>query len=350
MEAEKAVDRAYTAIEDAIAAYFPGIVCWGDSLTVGAGGDGISYPDVLQSHVNQLLDSVHLEAALKDGELALVNGGYQYLLSEKKNKLPDSPVINMGVGGEDTVTICGRNGSIPFVVAEDFVIPEETKAVEMKIRSSNGKEVWPLGQGNAGMESINIGGIEGYITIKENAASASEQRYYYTRSKKGQETGIEAGTEIITHGSTHYLDYLTVIFIGTNGGYDDIAELMAQQKGMINHQEANRERFIIIGLSTGTAESMAELEHAMEDEYGRKYINLRDYMSTKALGDAGIIPTKEDLDMMAVGMTPESLLIDKVHFNATGYELIGDLIYERMLELGYFNEILRFCGDQGCAP
>lgn len=42
---------------------------------------------------------------------------------------------------------------------------------------------------------------------------------------------------------------------------------------------------------------------------------------------------------MSKGMTPQSLLSDSVHFTEEGYKLIGNLIYERMDELGYFDEI-----------
>lgn len=136
------------------------------------------------------------------------------------------------------------------------------------------------------------------------------------------------------------LDYLPVIFIGQNGGYRDIAEFIEQQRAIINHQAANQERYIIVGLHTGTAESRAELESVMEAEYGAKYINLRKYMSTVAMKDAGLIPTAEDNEMMLEGKTPSSLLAkDGLHFNATAYSLIGKLIYERMDELGYFAEV-----------
>jgi lysophospholipase L1-like esterase len=139
------------------------------------------------------------------------------------------------------------------------------------------------------------------------------------------------------------LDYIPIIFIGQNGGYDDINDLIAQQRAIISHQkmsELNQGKFIIVGLHTGTEDSRRELEAAMQAEYGDQYINLRDYMATSGLKDAGIEPTEEDKEMMADGMTPASLMnSDKLHFNEAGYKLIGNLIYERMDELGYFDQI-----------
>ena len=143
-----------------------------------------------------------------------------------------------------------------------------------------------------------------------------------------------------------YLLLIWALVIGQNGGYDDIDDLIAQQRAIIEHQSGNpvnedgSAQFIIVGLHTGTADSRAELEVAMEAEYGDQYINLREYMSTQGLADAGLTATDEDKDMMADGMTPASLMVsDKLNFNADGYKLIGNLIYNRMDELGYFNEV-----------
>ena len=84
---------------------------------------------------------------------------------------------------------------------------------------------------------------------------------------------------------------------------------------------------------------------AMEAEYGEHYINLREYMATKALSDAEIEPTADDERAMQQGSTPPSLLSDPVHFNAEGYTLIGDLIFEKMLELGFFDDVVKAIED-----
>lgn len=63
-------------------------------------------------------------------------------------------------------------------------------------------------------------------------------------------------------------------------------------------------------------------------------------MAAQGLTDAGVECTDEDQEMIAEGMTPASLMIDdKCHFNSDGYRLIGNLIYNRMDELGYFDEV-----------
>lgn len=293
-----------------------GIVCWGDSLTAGTGGDGTTYPAVLQ----QLIQDNLIPEAL--------SGSFE------------AEVINMGVGGEDTNTILGRNGAVPFVVAENLVIPAGTEPVEILLQSAAGKAVAPLRQGTAGMEWVEMNGISGELHINQESYTGSEYSYTFTRKDAGDPVEIPAGTPILTSGSVVGTDYLMVIFMGENGGYDTYEELIAQQRAIIEHQTENKDCFIIIGLHTGTAKERADLEAAMKTEYGDKYINLREYMCTDGLKDAGLTPTSEDEEMMERGMTPASLMIsDQCHFNEYGYKLIGNLIYDRMDELGYFDEM-----------
>lgn len=309
--------------------YLPGVVCWGDSLTAGAGGDGTTYPHVLETLISDnVISNIDMKKITDDG----------YIRSYLKPRLK-VPVINMGVGGENTNTILGRNGGIPFVLSLDLQIPAEKVSVRISFESQNGRTVAPLRQGNAGMESVSIEGCEGTISIEQESSISKEFEYYFTRNKPGMIQTAKAGTIIVTSGSQENPNYIPVIFIGQNGGYEDIDDLIYQQRAIINHQSGNPlDRYIIVGLHTGTPADRAELEAAMTAEYGDHYINLREYMSTQGLADAGFNATEEDMQMMENGMTPASLLVDGVHFNAGGYELIGKLIYTRMDELGYFSE------------
>lgn len=98
------------------------------------------------------------------------------------------------------------------------------------------------------------------------------------------------------------------------------------------------ENYLMIGLTSGNEHYRKALEIAMENEYGKKYLNLREYMSSaQAMKDAGLTPSRTDLTAMMNGSVPESLLSDTVHFNKTGYELIGNKIYDKLLELGYIS-------------
>lgn len=314
-----------------ISQYMPGIVCWGDSLTAGAGGDGVTYPKVLKALIQENICEPYDVRSVFDSK-------YAYLVDPEDYSV-DVPVINMGVGGEITLAIAARNGAIPLAVSELLTIPEDKTPVEIHYTLEGGQNIPLLRQGNAGVNPVKIGGIEGTLSIVQESWSSKEYSYYFTRSVPGETKQIEPGTEIVTAASSQYLDYITVIFMGQNGGYADIQDLIRQQRAIIDHQTANQNRFIIVGLHTGNRETRRELEEAMQEEYGDQYINLREYMATKALKDAGLEPTAQDRALMEQGATPESLLSDTVHFNAAGYDLIGKLVYNTMDELGYFKEI-----------
>ena len=326
-EKENEIEKSISMLSQTMSDYMPGIVCWGDSLTAGAGSNGNPYPLVLDNLIQESITK----------EFNRINS--QVLT--RAQRLTNIPVINMGVGGENTVTICGRNGSIPFVVSEDMSRPAECQAIQIHIKSSIGIGASPLRQGAAGMDYVIIGGIKGKIEIMQESYTSPEYSYVFTREKPGGSVHIKAGTEIITSGSENYLNYIPIIFIGTNGGYSDYQDLIAQQRGIINHQKGNpKGRFIVVGLHYGkSAEEFEMMEAILKEEYGNQFINLREYLCTNAMKDAGLTPTEKDKKAMANGQTPYSLLSDEVHFNEAGYKVLGELIYKQMEQLGYFSEI-----------
>lgn len=327
---DPAVRQAYQNAWDQFSRYLPGIICWGDSLTAGFGGDGIKYPDALAQKI-ALRITDPFNALLEEN-------GWSYPL------FPYVRALNMGVGGEDSTTILARNGAIPMVIAEDIRIPIMKDYTPVSLISSNGKEVEPLLQGRDGLEYVVLDGVRGYLNLRPAEDGSGENVYCFSRSRRGFPKTIPAGTPVITAASETNLNFIPVIFMGTNMGHESVEELISQHKALIDHQKGNpkdgdQARFIVVGLHINDKETMAPMEKAMEAAFGRQYINLRDYLSTQGLQDAGITPTPKDLEMMEKGMTPASLMVeDQLHFNAEAYLLLGNLIYDRMDELHYFDE------------
>ncbi len=285
----------------------PGIACIGDSLTHGTGGEGISYPDCLEKMLWE--DSLYI------------------------------PVNNLGVGGENTVTIAGRMGAIPYRV-EAFTIPADAVPVQVRFISEENKKIEPLRQGEEGINPCVIEGVEGRLSIEQENYMDSDYTYYFTRKEAGAEVEVESGSEVRTNAATAYCDDVFVVFIGQNRGYENIEELITQQKAILALQRENSDKFLVLGLTSGTADERKELEEKMETAYDDKYINLRDYLSTEGPYDADVKITEEDLKQMSMGQVPDCLLSDGIHFNKEGYRLIAKAVYERMHELGYFDEVL----------
>ncbi len=133
--------------------------------------------------------------------------------------------------------------------------------------------------------------------------------------------------------------YLPVVFFESDCGLTgDVEAFLASQKELI----AGRDRYIVLGVPNGTREEMQALEAAMAAEYGDKYINLREYLSTDGMASLGLTVYPEDEAAMAEGRVPPGLLMeDGVTLNATGYKLAAFLTYDRMTELGYFDEVVK---------
>lgn len=282
------------------------LVCWGDSLTAGAAGNGITYPAVLQQWIEAEFGNV--------------------------------TVHNQGVGGETTNTILGRSGAVPFMLAENLRIPADKTPVQVRLGSQSGRYVAPLRQGRHDMH-VTIGEIGGTLAAKQTSIISDDLTYWFTRDEEGAAVTVPVCTTVITEYADRYRACLPVIFMGANGGYIDSADLAKQQLALADLQaEGYRDHYLVVGLHTGSAESQAEMEQTMFSVHGNRYINLRAYMSECALHDLGMTPTSVDRERMQQGITPTCLLADKVHFNAIGYSLLGRLVFQRWCLLGYYNE------------
>jgi len=94
-------------------------------------------------------------------------------------------------------------------------------------------------------------------------------------------------------------------------------------------------RFIVIGLHDCSSKQWAA-NTILQQRFGAKFIDWRQYAITYALADANITPTEADIKMTDIRI-PISLRNDNIHLNATGYSILGQLVCKRMKELGYVN-------------
>ena len=240
-------------------------------------------------------------------------------------------------------TIAARLGANLVYAKNDFVLPADTTSVQIgayngKLDSSWGVAVAPLLQG-AG-NSVNpcyVQGVE--CTLKWTGNSSSDTEGTYTLQRVGagdRAVSLPAKTPIILSGSKLYRDTkLAVLWCWQNGGYTSSAELIEKLDKMIAH--LNTPNYVIVGLHSGTESSRQEQEDMLTSKYGDKFFNWRQYISTNALYDFGISPSKEDLTAMESGSAPPSLLTDSVHLCAAGYAILGFKIIERFKNLGYIS-------------
>lgn len=336
-ESMEAIQQTYQAHLQTVSQYLPGIVCWGDSLTAGSSG-GVSYPFILQKYIDAYLcSSYDLRYSIENAESASRLRKEDYTIS--------IPVINMGAGQENTATILGRCGVVPFVVGKDFVIPAGTESVPISIVSEDGKAVAPLTSGGTGINPVTIAGVQGTLTLVQGQAA---QSYQFTRLEAGSRQDVAKGTEIITSCKEEYRDYIHIVWLGTYGEYSSPEKLVADTKLLLQRQQINSDRFLVIGpcavrgsWSDATKASLDAIDSAMLQAFGNRYINLRKYLIEDGLRDAGLTATREDTMSISQGSVPNSFRSNAggADLNAVAYELIGKLVYNRMDRLGYFDEV-----------
>ena len=311
-KAQEEAEAAKKAEEERIAKLLenvPGIVFWGDGFTSGTGGSGVTYPNAVKTK---------MEAE-----------GY-----------PMS-TVNMGAGGETTYEITARAGGYEILVSSDFVIPADSMPVSVPgFVTADGISLSLLRQGDSGMNEVTINGVEGALTIEQDSYESEYYTYYFTRKTPGDEVAVPAYTPVVNKGSYEYKDYVPVILMGENGGWDNEPQkLIEQQQLILDNCEKNKDNFIILGLTSGSTESRAALDEAMESQWGEHYINLGKILTNKdVLSSYNVELTEDDLFDIESGIIPDVLLADGVHLNDTGYTIVGDVVFAKLKALDYIQK------------
>lgn len=315
------------------------VVFWGDSLTASNIGKG------LKGKVKKLLR----------GDRSYP-GVFEDYLGKKEFQ-----IVNCGVGGESTLTIMSRQGAFPAKLAHDVEIYVTKKSRFNKFlgnsdlipfeSSFNNVKITPLLQGGWDENSssyFNPCFINGKPFVikseshywKENKKYHFEFNYYLESiNERFKSDTLRKGSIIETHGMRTLRNaYVNVFFMGQNGGFSNVLELIQQYKAMIKYSNCNR--YIIIGFhkpnkSIPSIKRMVEMEDSLRNEFGDHYINLRSYMIQNGLKDGKLNPKLSDINSMRNGLIPPQLTSDGTHFTPTGSKLIGALVFKRFRQLGY---------------
>lgn len=288
----------------------PDIVCYGDSMTAGAGGNTAAGTGVMAGWTGSFPSRV--------GELLAATG-------------KPGTVRNAGVGGENSVTITARTNATPLLMLPPGgSIPATATAVEVTLQQINGVGVAPLLQGNGGgvTGKLYVGDGNSAVEAIEGTISLTSGTYYFTRSVAGSVVTCDRPAAFRYDFGEARRGDIHVIWIGQNG--PSHARAKSDVKAIIDEMKALNKRYIVISRPTSSDSEDAE----WHDLYGRRFISIRKYLTTYGLADAGITPTSQDTIDMSNGSVPQSLRIDGVHFNAAGYYILGNLVYNRLVELG----------------
>lgn len=323
------------------------ITSWGNSLTMGAGGKVKRYMD----SVKTILQNKGLNALPCDDEQVTYSSILQGFLEQTHI------VNNAGIGGETINTIAARMGAIPALLPKECTLQNGVDVAitdsDNKLKNSFGDLVKPLLQGSD--YTVNPCYIQGY----ECKMKYADNNYTLSLVNITRNVTIPANTPIIMSGSKIYRDTdIAIIWAYTNGGYSDDEDLIKKLNLMI--KSLNTRKYIIIGVHIGDRESRQAQELRLLQEYGDKFFNWREYVSTQALYDFGITPTtdddlteeqkqngvKSDAYQMSIGALPSSFWAqvygiegntsnDTTHITADCYAILAYKLYEICNYLGY---------------
>lgn len=295
------------------------ILCWGDSLTMGietGWGDFVDIP-----YAERLGEYLGVES------------------------------VNLGIGSETSDMIAMRQGGIPVYV-DDVTIPADCTPVEIAPMVDGSDEVSPFGlYGFEGINDCEIAGVKGRIT-DENGGNGSRWNtaIYFTRSEAGEEVQITEPTRIITkYMAEKRDDDVLVIWVGSNDlyGANDTSlfdTIVANQQAIIDY--AGTDEYIIVGYTADMyignnnyRTCVDDYNALMAEKWGEKFLDVKAYMGTEqCLADHGIEPTAQDVEFLNKGWIPPSLLEDSanlIHFNQLGYDIVADMVAQKIVELGY---------------
>ena len=267
--------------------YTTDLCFWGDSLTAGAGGSGTSYPSVCAS------------------ELGITS------------------FKNCGVGGENANTIACRQGGNSLILKAGKVSTYSlTELTDIYGTSCN-----PLRQGS-GSNTVNpiyINGVKCNLSISQTSTTDPDAKYTIT----GYNEPLLAETPVKFSGCD-ITAKITVIFVGQNGPY--LAERLSIIDSMVSKIN---DKYIVMGLSSGSATSRSDEESQMLSKYGVHYFNTRNMLSKYGMAIMNLTPTTSDVNEMKKGEVPSSLRSDSVHLNAKGYTALGKMLAQKIRACGY---------------
>ena len=262
-----------------------GIVFWGDSLTAGAGGEGVTYCGVCAN---------------------ILGKSYK----------------NCGVGGETEQTIAARQGGNNLMIPPGAV--NGTYSFSQML-DSHGKQILPLRQGDGG-------GTVNPVIINGQECSLSLSGETYTIS--GYSGTLLSETPALFSGADVYGD-ITVIFVGTNGlGANSVADRICYIRSMLSRVG---KKYVVLGISYGDESARGQDDAAMLQEFGNHFFLTRKMLVNYGLNVEGLTPTEQDLVDISSGVVPTSLRSDNVHLNSHGYNALGKMLASYIIGLGYID-------------
>ena len=277
----------------------PTIDCFGDSLTDGAGS-------------------------------GTPREGYPVWLSRL---LPDRIINNYGIGGQTLEQIGARQGAIPCKITIPGNVLNGYNEVNLTSISPQ------LGSTAADQLDRYFSGKVNGIPVVIKRTGASE---VYTIKCLGTTTGatISPNSVFVPDSSRNARSHIQILFWGRNNNvFNIIPSLTAAYESAVNYMESPK-RVLIIGIlnamtetvGTGAYNAIIACNDTLRSIYKDRYVEITP-PTVEELSAIDISPTSQDLADIGNGIFPASMHADNTHLLGTGYRIIANRIYAKMVNL-----------------
>lgn len=287
------------------------ITCYGDSVTQGMSVENHeTYPSVLKTLL-----------------------GSQYI------------VQNAGDGGEKTTAIMARQGAIKIYTKNEVKFEKgETAAllnsgVGRGFIAEDGREAsWndPYGR-DVPIKKVTINGETYSLEFRNfswsKSGSGSTCDTYLVRENTDKEETIPANSEAVLNTTTiSKNNYCDIYFMGFNGDYNNIDDLISQYKKMIDYR--NDDNYLVIVPSWERKYSQGMFEK-FKAAFGDHVVDAVEYCINGGLDELGITLEKYDAGCLENEVFPYSLKLETiknrrdVHLNAKGYRVLANAVYKQ---------------------
>ena len=315
------------------------VVCWGDSLTQGAGSDMTHNLSTVLSAIEQ-----------KGIDIFNLSNGCNYPTALQT--FLHKKVYEFGVGGENMNAIGCRIGANPLYNTAEIVIPASgTVSFARNIL----RYIWTEETETFAWQHSAQAYNPCYINGKKCYLDKQDNNTYTLRFDVAQDNAmtVKVNTPIFLKGIDYQNPQIAIIWAGTNGGYTSMADMKDKIDMMI--KAINPKNFIVVpryAWNLQQVESVEEEVKRLQAYYGHNFFNLPQYLKTYALTDFGITPTTDadltaeqiangvlsDVYCQANGILPSSLwrwcygvdgqTRNDLHLNAAGYAILAFKLYE----------------------
>jgi len=272
-----------------------GIGFWGDSLTQGAGGGGVTTANVVAG-------------------------------------LLGVPTSNQGIGGQGSQSIAARqNGQPALLTVTSNQIPA-SGAVAVTALSTT----LLTGAGGGAMSATGtLAGVPGTLAFDGT-------NYTFTRTTPGATVACPAGTPFITDIGVSYQDHVQILWLGRNT-LTNPAQVASDTAACVAYLKNLQKRFLVLSVLNGAGETtgttnynyIKTINDGFAATYGGRYLDIRSYLVQHGLADAGITPTTQDTSDIAGDTVPTSLRADNIHLLGVGYTVVGTQIANKITSLGW---------------